>query len=56
MSVRMISVVVPVFNEEASVAELHRRLLAVLQTLGQPFEIVFVNDGSTDGTVIQVLR
>ncbi len=42
-----ISVVVPVYNEEANVEELHARLCAVL---GDEAEVVFVDDGSTDGT------
>lgn len=45
------SVVIPVLNEEASLPELCERLLAVLEGLGEPFEIIFVNDGSTDGTL-----
>ena len=43
----MLSVVVPVFNEEATLPELHRRLTAVLGPLG-PHEIVYVDDGSRD--------
>ena len=46
-----ISVVVPVFNEEAVLAEFHRRLAAVLDRLPEPVEIVYVNDGSHDGTM-----
>jgi glycosyltransferase involved in cell wall biosynthesis len=46
-----ISVVVPAFNEEAVLPEFYRRTLAVLSDLGFPFEIVFVNDGSRDGTL-----
>jgi glycosyltransferase involved in cell wall biosynthesis len=42
--------VIPVYNEEGNLSELHRRLTAVLEQLGMPFEIVFVDDGSTDGT------
>ncbi len=45
-----ISVVVPLFNEEATLEELHRRLRATLATLGHPFEMVLVNDGSRDRT------
>jgi glycosyltransferase involved in cell wall biosynthesis len=45
-----ISVVVPLFNEEATLSELHRRLSGVLASLGQTYEIVFVDDGSSDGT------
>lgn len=44
----MLSVVVPVFNEEDGIAELHRRLGAALDSAGMPHEIVLVNDGSRD--------
>ena len=44
----MLSVVVPVFNEEDGIAELHRRLGAALESAGLPYEIVLVNDGSRD--------
>jgi glycosyltransferase involved in cell wall biosynthesis len=46
----MLSVIVPCFNEEAGIAECHRRLSAVLAGIGAPYEIVYVNDGSRDGT------
>jgi dolichol-phosphate mannosyltransferase len=42
------SVVVPVFNASACLPELHRRLVSTLQAIGGPFEIVFVDDCSTD--------
>jgi dolichol-phosphate mannosyltransferase len=45
-----ISVVVPLFNEAENVDELHRRLDVSLRSLEVPYEIVFVNDGSRDGT------
>lgn len=45
-----ISVALPVFNEEGTLDELHRRLTAALQGLGVPYEIVFVDDGSSDGS------
>jgi glycosyltransferase involved in cell wall biosynthesis len=45
-----ISVVVPVFNEEGNLGELHRRLTGVLTGLGLPYEFVFIDDGSKDGT------
>jgi dolichol-phosphate mannosyltransferase len=45
-----ISVVVPLFDEAANVRELHRRLTGVLRSLEEPYEIVFVNDGSRDAT------
>lgn len=43
-----LSVVVPVFNEEANIPELHRRLSAVLERAVDSYEIVFVDDGSRD--------
>lgn len=44
----LISVVVPVFNEEDCLPALHGRLTNVLKRLGGRYEIVFVNDGSRD--------
>ncbi|RRR75012.1 MAG: glycosyltransferase [Candidatus Viridilinea halotolerans] len=44
------SVVAPVFNEEALVEEFCRRTVAMLEGLGEPFEVVLVNDGSRDGS------
>jgi glycosyltransferase involved in cell wall biosynthesis len=43
-----LSVVVPVYNEEAVLAEFHRRLTSVLDGLEADAEIVYVNDGSAD--------
>jgi dolichol-phosphate mannosyltransferase len=52
----MISVVVPVHDEERSVALLHEELQAALDPLGEPWEVVFVDDGSTDGTFSGLTR
>lgn len=46
-----VSVVVPVYNEVQSVPELHRRISAALQTTKHTWEVVFVDDGSTDGSL-----
>jgi dolichol-phosphate mannosyltransferase len=45
-------VVVPLFNEEENAGELYRRLRASLEALGVTFELVFVNDGSSDATPV----
>jgi glycosyltransferase involved in cell wall biosynthesis len=52
----VISVVVPVRNEERSVALLADELESALQPLGLPWETVFVDDGSTDGTYAALTR
>ncbi|HZK13576.1 MAG TPA: glycosyltransferase [Desulfobaccales bacterium] len=45
-----ISVVIPVFNEEENLRELGERLIRTLTAMGRPYEIIFVDDGSTDGS------
>ncbi|MCR9219913.1 MAG: glycosyltransferase family 2 protein [Alphaproteobacteria bacterium] len=45
-----ISVLVPFYNEEDNVEPLYRELVEVLEADGRRFELVFVNDGSRDGT------
>lgn len=47
----LLSVVVPVYNEELSAAESAKRLSRVLSELGCRYELLFVNDGSTDKTL-----
>jgi glycosyltransferase involved in cell wall biosynthesis len=49
-----LSVVIPVFNEEPTLDELHLRLSMVLMTVGLSYEIVFVDDGSTDGSYLML--
>jgi glycosyltransferase involved in cell wall biosynthesis len=44
------SVVVPFFNEEASVRPLYEKIVDAMDAVGEPFEMVFVNDGSRDRT------
>jgi undecaprenyl-phosphate 4-deoxy-4-formamido-L-arabinose transferase len=43
-----VSVVIPVYNEEATLASLFARLYPALDALGRSYEIVFINDGSRD--------
>lgn len=45
-----VSVVVPVLDEVESLAILHRELTAALERLGRPYELIFVDDGSRDGS------
>jgi glycosyltransferase involved in cell wall biosynthesis len=53
---RVLSVVVPVHDEERSVALLYDELQAALEPLGVEWEAVFVDDGSTDGTFAALTR
>jgi glycosyltransferase involved in cell wall biosynthesis len=46
----MLSVTVPVFNERDNLRPLYAQLIAVLRGLQRPWEIIFINDGSTDGS------
>jgi glycosyltransferase involved in cell wall biosynthesis len=45
-----VSIVVPLHNEEANVEPLHDEVTAAMATLGVPYELILVDDGSTDGT------
>ena len=45
-----ISVVVPLYNEEESLPELYRWIEKVMKANGFSFEVIFVNDGSTDNS------
>ena len=51
-----ISLVVPVYDEEENVAPLHAELGRIACDLARPYEIVFVNDGSRDGTLGRLER
>lgn len=46
----MISIVIPVFNESGTIPELHRRLGEAMGKVREQYEIIFVNDGSRDGS------
>lgn len=48
-----LSVVVPLYNEEGNVLELHRRIKEALEKTGRHYEIIFVDDGSRDGTLAE---
>jgi undecaprenyl-phosphate 4-deoxy-4-formamido-L-arabinose transferase len=45
-----VSLVVPVFNEASTIEDVYRQAIAALERLGRPYELIVVDDGSTDGT------
>jgi glycosyltransferase involved in cell wall biosynthesis len=45
-----ISVVIPVYNEEENLKELYEKLSNVLRVITENFELIFVDDGSTDNS------
>jgi polyisoprenyl-phosphate glycosyltransferase len=49
------SIIIPMFNEEAVIQETYRRLKYVMSGLGEPYELLFVNDGSKDRSA-QIIR
>ncbi|AOQ25329.1 putative glycosyltransferase [Moorella thermoacetica] len=51
------TIIIPVYNEEDVIRETYRRLTLVMQSLCEPYELLFVNDGSEDRTaeIIEVL-
>jgi len=52
----MFSVIAPVYNERESLPEFHRRVRAVMEHLKEPWELIIVDDGSSDGTTEAVER
>ncbi len=52
------SIVVPVFNEAESLSYLYEEVIKVMEKIGEPFELVLVNDGSSDRSyqIMQVLH
>lgn len=51
-----LSIVIPVFNERENIAELSQRLTAVMKSLKLSYEVLFVDDGSNDGTLAAIAR
>ena len=50
------SIIAPIFNERESMPELLRRVSAVMDGLGEPWELILVDDGSSDGSTDEIRR
>lgn len=53
---KTLTVIVPIHNEEANVAPFYERARSVLEGMGLEWEMLFVNDGSSDGSLNEILR
>ncbi len=51
-----LSIVVPVMNERQNIQPLYEKIATTLQQMGKRFEIIFIDDGSTDGTFIELQK
>ncbi|WP_424812385.1 glycosyltransferase family 2 protein [Roseococcus sp. YIM B11640] len=51
MTAPALSIVVPCYNEQEVLPEFHARIVPVMESIGWPWEVVYVNDGSRDGTM-----
>ena len=56
LSSPVFSVILPVFNESENLPDLYRRLSEVMRSLAEPYEIIFIDDGSRDDSVSKVLQ
>ena len=54
MAEKMLSLIIPVYYEEEVLMESYRRMDAAMRATGHPYEIIYVNDGSRDGTMKQL--
>ena len=46
-----LSILIPIFNEEENISSLYDRLLAAVKKIGRPYEVIFIDDGSSDGSL-----
>ncbi|HEY0827972.1 MAG TPA: glycosyltransferase family 2 protein [Bacilli bacterium] len=50
----ILSIVVPVYNESLNILPFHNRMTVLLEQLGYSYEMIFINDGSKDDTLVQL--
>lgn len=52
----MVSLVIPIYNEKETIPILHDAVVSAMDTIGEPWEVVYVNDGSTDSSLDLLLQ
>src|SRR5262245_3189622 len=52
----LLSIVIAVYNEQSAIDDLMTAIESAMRRLGEPYEVVFVDDGSTDGTLENLKR
>ncbi|VVB53035.1 Glycosyltransferase AglJ [uncultured archaeon] len=53
---KKLSIIIPVYNEEQNIPLLHARIKQALDTLNKPHEVIYVDDGSKDGTYNELMK
>lgn len=51
-----LSFIIPVYNEAGNVTKLHQKIVTMANKIGQTFEIIFIDDGSTDNTLSELKK
>ncbi|WP_303316219.1 glycosyltransferase family 2 protein [Flavivirga abyssicola] len=51
-----ISIVIPIYNEQDNIAKLYERLVASITNFTKVYELIFINDGSTDNSFLELLK
>lgn len=51
-----LSVIIPIYNEQENIPELHKRLTEVVKQITPNYELIFINDGSRDGSLIKLIE
>lgn len=56
MKNKLVSIVIPVFNEAENVGPLHEEIVAAIKSRPEDYEIIFINDGSSDGSLAELKK
>lgn len=51
---KLVSIILPCFNEDGNIVEIYSRIVEQMKAIGHGFELIFVDDGSTDNTLLKI--